>query len=1097
MRPRTVFTVALLMALVSTTVAKADDRVSVAGGRRLIETTALKAGRGVMLPDSLVIAGTDTVLLSGRLLERESDYVFDASRRAFRLLAESADSARVVVAYRYLPGASRSVFRSALLDSAGVLPSKVAAAAVLVEAGGAARPRVGPDLRVDGSKTFGITVGSNRDPTLEQSLRLNVAGRIAGDVSVRAYLSDQNIPLRPEGDTEELRALDEVLIELESSRGTATLGDFVLRADRSRLATLERELSGAQVEGRMGPGAFLLAGARADGEFRSLTFRGVEGKQGKYVLGPGGPVVAGSESVWIDGVPARRGSDNDYIIDYDAGTVEFTETNPITSETEISVDYEFAVGDYARDVYAVSGGVGTPDAGIGITWVREADDRDSPSTFALGDEERAILAGAGDDPLEAFDAGVDSLGPGLGDYDRVAPGVFEYAGRDSGSYDLTFERLEGGAYEYDYVGGYYVHVGEGEGTHRLGLSLPLPAALDVVALDARRSLRDVLWVDAEAALSRYDANTFSELDDDDNLGNAAAVSAGGRTGPIDWLSGGTLAASLTGRRVAGRYRTTGRFREVGYEERWELQGLDLPEGELMARGEASLSLPDGGTVAFSRARLRRGEDVSTERTELKAVGSPLEGLRLNATGRLVDASVQGEAGDEERVRRSWRASLERTEGALRPGVRYARDRRTTDGVGERYDEYGGVVRLGRSKGLAASASYDHRVTDRSDGTGWSRASTTRTEEVRLAWETGPELTAEAFARRRRTEYEEGFAEPGTRHDLVSARIGGRSSGGRVRGELRYTVTSTEVEEKEKFVEEEDGVEIVRIISTGRYIPVTELEAVLKWSLDGRAGRGRLPEPTAFGRLLASLSVNSDIKLRESTTTDDRWGLYRLDPDVIQSEDTVEGEVTSRHSVRYLSPGGRTSARLTIETRDELDRQYENAAEERAERKATMDVKMSTTDGVTWRLLGEAGRRERSSEGTLESYRIDARSVQAEVRARRFGDLEAGLSALAAVEEEELASRSVTRYEISPTLTWRFRGRGALSASVTRAEVEADADELPLYLGGGRQPGATTLWRLSGDYRVNSYLTGTLSYSGERRAGREAVQTVDLRVSAYF
>jgi hypothetical protein len=44
---------------------------------------------------------------------------------------------------------------------------------------------------------------------------------------------------------------------------------------------------------------------------------------------------------------------------------------------------------------------------------------------------------------------------------------------------------------------------------------------------------------------------------------------------------------------------------------------------------------------------------------------------------------------------------------------------------------------------------------------------------------------------------------------------------------------------------------------------------------------------------------------------------------------------------------------------------------------------------------------------------------------------------------------------------------------------------------------TTDWRLTGDYRFNRLLTGSLSYVGERRPGSAARHTVDLRVSAYF
>ena len=110
----------------------------------------------------------------------------------------------------------------------------------------------------------------------------------------------------------------------------------------------------------------------------SVSFRGVEGKQGAYLLtnesgATGITVVAGSERVWVDGRRMTRGRDNDYVIDYVGGAIEFTEKRPIDRESEISVDYEYAIEDFrrkkrARDALQSQGGeaVGQADASAGV-----------------------------------------------------------------------------------------------------------------------------------------------------------------------------------------------------------------------------------------------------------------------------------------------------------------------------------------------------------------------------------------------------------------------------------------------------------------------------------------------------------------------------------------------------------------------------------------------------------------------------------------------------------------------------------------------------------------------------------------------------------
>ena len=56
-----------------------------------------------------------------------------------------------------------------------------------------------PGLQLVGSKTIGVSFGRNREASLEQSLRVQVQGNLGDDLSVNAVLSDDNLPVVPEG----------------------------------------------------------------------------------------------------------------------------------------------------------------------------------------------------------------------------------------------------------------------------------------------------------------------------------------------------------------------------------------------------------------------------------------------------------------------------------------------------------------------------------------------------------------------------------------------------------------------------------------------------------------------------------------------------------------------------------------------------------------------------------------------------------------------------------------------------------------------------------------------------------------------------------
>ena len=103
------------------------------------------------------------------------------------------------------------------------------------------------------------------------------------------------------------------------------------------------------------------------------------------------------------------------------------------------------------------------------------------------------------------------------------------------------------------------------------------------------------------------------------------------------------------------------------------------------------------------------------------------------------------------------------------------------------------------------------------------------------------------------------------------------------------------------------------------------------------------------------------------------------------------------------------------------------------------------------------------------------------------------------QDEALTALSVTVFKVTPTLTYRLAGRGALSASLTRIEVEASGGSLADHpnLAEGRRAGQSVEWRLAGDYRFNRFITGSVSYRGEARPGVDSLHTMDFRVNAFF
>ncbi|MCA9727774.1 MAG: hypothetical protein KC729_08835 [Candidatus Eisenbacteria bacterium] len=600
-------------------------------GHRVVDADSLRyqLPRGWIDPSTFVLRRGETTLSRG------IDFLLDPRRGTLRLLRGFETGDTVSFRYRAFPLAVLDEYRLHR-PYHGADSTQFVVETPLQETDDASFGR----LQIAGSKTFSVEVGSQQDLALKQSLDLNVRGMIGKNVRVNAVLTDRDTPLQPEGTSTQLDELDRVLVEVEGPRARMTLGDYLLQLPPSDFARFQRQLKGVQGEVRPESVRLFAAGASSPGEFRSVEFLGVEGKQGPYDLGENNatvtvPVVAGSETVWLEGRRLTRGEDADYIIDYAEGTLTFTGRDPITAYSRIAVDYQLAVDSYARTVYSASIGAGAspdPDAlagagddgfggpgsseptapsrfgeggpglsvdpratgngqvrsgsGVRATWIVERDDRHDPLGLPFSEEQLAALREAGDRPSDALRSGIVFVGPGLGSYDQVfvdtlATAFFVYTGPDSGSYEVRFEPVgenEGTYSDTTDVDGtpYYVFVGEKNGDFVPGREIARPQSTAILAVAGITELGAHLGLRSEVAVSDHDANTFSSRDDGDNQGVAASAELVSRGLS---LGGSRLRLAGRWRQVDARFRSLDRLNPSYYALDWNVDPARLEMGD--------------------------------------------------------------------------------------------------------------------------------------------------------------------------------------------------------------------------------------------------------------------------------------------------------------------------------------------------------------------------------------------------------------------------------------------------------------------------------------------------------------------------------------
>ena len=342
----------------------------------------------MLLQFSPVFLQSETITASNFQLVRNIDYKINYNDGIITFLNQRFVHQKVHVRYQSFPFAIKKVYKRNLFPQQNKIQELDQTQGTKSE-----EPILDdeqPTLQVAGSQTFGISVGSSRSLTQNQELRISVNGEVAENVSVIAMLSDQDLPIQPEGTTENIRDIDQKLIKITSPNVNATFGDFVGSLDDSDVQ-FPMALEGVSVEGNFGWGAFrLIPSAIPKGQSDSKTIRGEEGRseyridvEGQYVV-----VKAGSEIVWLNGKRMRRGENNDYFIrDYGDPIIEFTSKHLITSNDVIRVDFEYIQEDliYQRTLQSVSGSLDFlgNQVKLGFSYAVESDLSDPESTYAM------------------------------------------------------------------------------------------------------------------------------------------------------------------------------------------------------------------------------------------------------------------------------------------------------------------------------------------------------------------------------------------------------------------------------------------------------------------------------------------------------------------------------------------------------------------------------------------------------------------------------------------------------------------------------------------------------------------------------------------
>ena len=395
-------------------------------------------------------------------------------------------------------------------------------------------------LKTSGFITRGVTSGNNQSTVANSSMDLNIEGKLSDKVSIRANIFDTNIPIQENGYSQNITDFDRIFIELYNKDWRIKAGDVSLKNKDSYFLQFEKQIAGLEVEANLSKKTKVSAsGAVVRGEFTSYNFVGTEGNQGPYkIFGPNNEpniiIVAGSEKVFINGAQINRGVNEDYIIDYNIGEIRFNTTFPITNDMRVRIEFQFSNKNYTRFITYEKAQYSGDKFSISGYFYNENDVKNQPIQLSITDEQKQILANAGNNPdlmvaESAFPVAFD-VNKIL--YRKVLVGteeVFEFSRNENDQlYNVTFTNV--GANEGDYIldqtlanGNVFAYAGENLGNYDPITQLIAPTKLQVAVVNSSYKPNEKTVIDAELAFSNNDQNLFSSVDNNENKGAATKL----------------------------------------------------------------------------------------------------------------------------------------------------------------------------------------------------------------------------------------------------------------------------------------------------------------------------------------------------------------------------------------------------------------------------------------------------------------------------------------------------------------------------------------------------------------------------------------------
>lgn len=497
------------------------------------------------------------------------------------------------------------------------------------------------NMNYNGSFGRGISFGSNQDAVISSTLNLQINGFIGDSLEFTAAISDNNIPIQPDGNTQNLQDFERIFMQIKKHGWQVNFGDVDIRQTDSRYLNFFKRLQGASflTENKFSNGnknSFIASGAVSKGKFARNVIVPQEGNQGPYKLHGANneiyfAVLAGTERIYIDGELMQRGEDRDYVIDYNMAELTFTARRLITKDSRIQAEFEYGDRNYLNSMLYAKNDFSVKDKWkFSIGAYSNTDAKNSSINQTLSGQQKYFLSTIGNDIDQALypSAVPDTFSANRILYKKmdttvngVTDTIFVYSiDRNVQLYNLAFTNV--GAARGNYTpsgdnanGRVFQWVapvdGKQQGDWEPVIFLVTPKTHQVFSGSAEHSFGEGTRLKISAALSDYDVNTFSSIGNSDNKGTAMRIDFDNAqpTGKPQERKY-NLTTHLDYEFVDHQFKSIETLRNVEFYRDWGLEIINPPANENLINFKIGVNDKKSNSINYRFSNYRRDNDYN-------------------------------------------------------------------------------------------------------------------------------------------------------------------------------------------------------------------------------------------------------------------------------------------------------------------------------------------------------------------------------------------------------------------------------------------------------------------------------------------------------